>query len=347
MKMFAKVAAATGPFLCLSLSPALAEGTVAVASYGGAYQEALKKAFYDPTAKDLGITINDYTLSSIADIRTQVKAGAVQWDVVELYSGQCQQAANEGLTEPLDYKVINADGIPKNLVQSHWVGFTAYSTVLAWNKETYGKNPPKDWADFWDSKKFPGTRSLGGFGLDQNAEIALMADGVKKDDLYPIDQDRALKKLAEIKPHVDAWWTSGAQAAQLASSQEADMLAIWVARIQAVIKDGAPYAFTYNQAVMDVECLVVPKGAPHKELAMKVINDFISPQMQAELPKYVAYGPMNQKAYEGGKIAPELAEHANTSPTNLAMQVVLNKAYWAEHGQAAQEKWDKFLQQSK
>ena len=69
--------------------------------------------------------------AGISDVRTQVKSGAIQWDIVELYGGQCQQAAAEGLVEPLDYSVINADGVPKDLADPHWIGFTAYSTVLA------------------------------------------------------------------------------------------------------------------------------------------------------------------------------------------------------------------------
>lgn len=329
----------------VAVVPASAQESLAVASYGGAYQEALRKAFYDPTEKLLGIEVRDYTLSSIADIRTQVKAGAVQWDVVELYSGQCQQAADEGLIEPLDYSVINTDGIPDELVQSHWVGFTAYSTVLAWNKDVYGDNPPKNWADFWDTEKFPGTRSLSGYGPSTNAEIALMADGVAKDQLFPLDLDRAFAKLEELKPDVVAWWTSGAQAGQLALNEEADMLSIWVARIEAAIEEGAPYDFTYEQAILDVECLVVPVGAKNKDLAMKAINAFLSPELQANLPQYVSYGPVNRKAYETGKITPDLIEGANTAPENLAKQVIQDKVYWAEHGQAAQERWDAFLQQ--
>lgn len=326
-----------------SAAPAVAQDTVTVASYGGAYQEALRKAFYTPTEKKLGITVKDYTLTSIADIRTQVKAGAVQWDVVELYSGQCQQAANEGLIEPLDYKVVtNTKGIPQDLVKEYWVGFTAYSSVLAWNTKVY-KDPPKSWADFWDTKKFPGTRALGGYGLSTTAEMALLADGVAADKLYPIDQDRALKKLTEIRPAITAWWTSGAQAAQLAQSEEADMLSIWVARIEAAIKQGAPYDFTYNQAIMDIECLVVPKGAPHKDLAMKTINSFLDPQLQADLLNYVPYGPVNQDAYETGKISKEKMDRANTSPGNYKKQVVQNKEYWAAHGQQSQERWDKFI----
>lgn len=319
--------------------------SVGVASYGGAYQEALRKAFYTPTEQALGVKINEFTLSSIADIRTQVNANAVEWDVVELYSGQCQQAANEGLLEPLDYNVIkNTGGISKDLVNPHWVGFTAYSTVLAWNKDVYGQNPPKSWADFWNLEDFPGTRALSGYGLSTNAEIALLADGVPMDQIYPIDVDRALNKLAEIKDET-IWWQSGAQAAQLAQSGEADMLAIWVARIEAAIAEGAPYDFTYNEGVIDVECLVVPKGAPNKEAAMRVINSFLDPQLQADLPKYVSYGPINQDAYKTGKITPEQVAKANTSPENLAKQLVQDKPWWAENGQATQERWDAFLQQ--
>jgi putative spermidine/putrescine transport system substrate-binding protein len=348
MRTFSKMAMGAALLLCAAMttSHVFAQDTLNVASYGGAYQDALRKAFYEPTAKALGITIKEDTLSGLADIRAQVKANAVQWDVTELYSGLCQQAADEGLLEPLDYKVINASGLPKDAIASHWIGFTAYSTVLAYNTNVYKDNPPKDWADFWDTEKFPGTRALNGYGLSTLAEIALMADGVTKDKLYPIDQDRVFKKLAEIKPQVVAWWSSGAQSAQLVTSGEADMISIWASRIEDAIKQGAPYAFTYNQGVMDVGCLVVPKGAPHKELAMKAINLFVSPALQAELPKYIPYGPMNFDAYSVGSISPETAANLNTSPENLDKQVVENKAYWSKNSQKAQESWDNFIQKS-
>jgi putative spermidine/putrescine transport system substrate-binding protein len=339
-----KFAAALMAASLIGVTPVIAADSIAVASYGGAYQDALRKAFYEPTAKALGIEIKEFTLSGLSDVRTQVKANAVQWDVVELYAGQCQQAANEGLIEPLDYSVIHTDGVPAELVQSHWVGFTAYSTVLAWNTNVYGNNPPKNWADFWDLKKFPGTRAMSGYGPTGNAEMALMADGVAKDRLYPLDLDRAFAKFKEIKADT-VLWNSGAQAAQLASSQEADMLSIWVARIDAAIKDGAPYDFTYEQGIIDIECLVVPKGSKNKELAMKVINEFLKADLQADLPKYVPYGPVNQKAYETGKITPDMLKNANSTPENWAKQIVMNKAYWAEHGQSAQERWDAFTQE--
>lgn len=324
---------------------ALAKDFLAVASYGGAYQEALRKAHYTPTEEALGIEIKEYTLSGIGDVRAQVQAGAVEWDVVELYGGQCEQAAREGLTMALDYKVIDADGIPPELIKPNWVGYTAYSTVLAYNKNVYGDNPPKSWADFWDVEKFPGTRALSGYGLSTNAEFAMMAAGVKIADMYPIDMEKAIAKLREIKPHITVWWQSGSQAMQLAQSEEVDMLSIWIARIDAAIKEGAPYAYDYNQALLDVECLVVPKGAKNPELAMKAINLFVSPDLQANLPQYVNYGPVNQKAFATGKITPEQAAKSNSSPDNLKNQIIQQKAFWTDNGQKGQEMWDKFMQE--
>ena len=56
-------------------------------------------------------------------------------------------------------------------------------------------------------------------------EIALMADGVAPKDLYPLDLDRAFRKLDEIKDHIAVWWTGGAQSTQLLESGEVDMIA--------------------------------------------------------------------------------------------------------------------------
>src|SRR5262245_42216115 len=99
MRSFLAAAFAVSSTLTLAVAiPALAEDSVSFASWGGIYQDAERKAFLEPTAKELGITIKDFTESEgLADIRTQVKAGAIQWDIAEFYGGQCQQAADEGL----------------------------------------------------------------------------------------------------------------------------------------------------------------------------------------------------------------------------------------------------------
>ena len=331
---------------CSAALPSFAE-TVSYASYGGAYQEGVRKAILDHLPADHGMDVVDYTLQGgISDVRTKVKGGANTIDVAELYGGYCDMAADEGLLEKLDYSMIpNAAGIPENLKHEYWIGFTAYSTVMAYNTEVYKDNPPKSWADFFDTEKFPGPRAILGYSAQTTLEIALMADGVPKDQIYPLDEDRAFAMMEKLKPNIAVYWDSGAQSTQLATSQEVDMLTIWAARIEAAIKEGAPFAYTLNDAVLDVECLVVPKGSPNPTGAMKLVNHLIDPHYQANLPDFIPYGPMNQDAFKMGLITPEKAATIVTSSENLQKQLVTDMTYWFKNAARIQERWDQFKAQ--
>jgi putative spermidine/putrescine transport system substrate-binding protein len=333
--------------LLLSLAaalPASAQTTITFASFGGAYQAAQRKALLDPIEKLLNITIKEDTLTGIADVRAQVGANAVKWDVADLGGASCARGSAEGLFEPLDYKVINTDGIDKAMAQKDWIGVIYYSTVIAWNTEKYGANGPQNWADFWDTKKFPGTRSLSR-GASETFEIALMADGVDPAKLYPLDVDRALKSLAKIKSSVVAWWASGAQSAQLLKDGEADIVAIWNGRAGAVIKDGAKAALTYNQGIFNIDCLVIPKGSKNAALAQKVIALMVSPDLQANIPTYIDYGPINSKAFDTGKITPAAMASINSAPANAAKQTSMNFEFWRANLTKLTERMDAFLQQ--
>ncbi len=157
--------------------------------------------------------------------------------------------------------------------------------------------------------------------------------------------DRAFAKLREIQPHVAVWWKSGAQSAQLMKDGEVDMIALWNGRIWAAINDGAHAAFTFNEGILDFDCLVVPKGAPNKELAMKTINEFIKPENQALLPRHISYGPVNAKAFETGLITPEQAAEINSAPANAKTQLVLKSAYYVGRYDRLQERFDEMIQE--
>jgi putative spermidine/putrescine transport system substrate-binding protein len=343
MPVFTTLRAAVVLSVAVTL-PAAAQTSITFASYGGAYQAAQRKALLDPIEKMMSITVKEDTLTGIADVRAQVRANAVKWDIADLGGASCARGEAEGLFEPLDYTVIKTDGIDKSMIHPHWIGVIYYSTVIAWNTQKYGQDGPKSWADFWDTKKFPGTRSLSR-GASETFEVALMADGVDPAKLYPLDVDRALKSLAKIKPNVVAWWTSGAQSAQLLKDGEADMVAIWNGRAGAVIKDGAKAAITYNQGIFNADCLVIPKGAKNVALAEKAIALMVSPDLQANIPEYIDYGPTNAKAFDTGKISAAEAAKINSSPVNAAKQTYMNFDYWRENLAKLTERMDAFLQQ--
>ena len=127
--------------------------------------------------------------------------------------------------------------------------------------------------------------------------MALIADGVPMDKLYPLDVDRAFKKLEQLKPHVLVWWSSGAQSAQVLKDGEVDMVAAWNGRIQALENEpegkGGKIKTTFNQQIIVSDSWMIPKGAPNKDLAMKAIAIMSRPEVNARISNYINYAPSN------------------------------------------------------
>lgn len=334
------------PMLALSAGAALAE-QITFVSQGGAYQEAQTKAILEPAAELLGITINqDSAPDAWPVIRTQTATGKPIWDVIDTPTKDCIRGGEQGMIEALDFsKIPNAADLPDAYKSPYSVAYEFYSSVLAYNSDKFGDKGPQSWADFWDVEKFPGTRALRNHPL-ATLEAALLADGVPKDQLYPLDVDRAFAKLEEIKPHITVWWTSGAQSAQLLADGEVDMEMAWNGRVSAVMAEGLPVDFTYNQGMLQYTSLCILKGAPNLDTAVKFINAAISADIQANFPAHIDYGPGNPKAYDTGKITPERAAEMPSAPANAAVQVLVSDTWWSSPaGEEAQKRWANFIQQ--
>ena len=82
--------------------------SVMFASWGGSFQDALRSSMLTPAAQDLGIEVKEDTTNGIQDIRTQISANAVAWDVAEMELSACETLSREGSLEPIDYKMVDA-----------------------------------------------------------------------------------------------------------------------------------------------------------------------------------------------------------------------------------------------
>lgn len=327
-------------------APASADEVVFV-SQGGAYQAAQTRAILDPAAKILGITVNqESSPDAWPVIKTQGATGAPTWDVVDTPTEDCRRGGEQGLIEKLDFsKIPNAAKMPAAYKTPYSVAYEFYSSVLAYNKKKFGNHPPQSWADFWDVKKFPGTRALRNHPL-ATLEAALMADGVPPDKLYPLDVDRAFRKLAQIKPYITVWWTSGGQSAQLLHDGEVDMEMAWNGRVTSLQKDDPDIGFTFNQGMLQNTSLCILKHAPHLATAIRFVNEAIDPKLQAHLPLEINYGPGNPEAFKTGIIPPELAKTLPSAPENAAKQALISSDWWTSPaGEAALKRWADFIQQ--
>jgi putative spermidine/putrescine transport system substrate-binding protein len=335
-----------GLFGLISIS-AKAADQITFVSQGGAYQKAQTIAILDPAAKKLGITVNQ---DSIPDawpvIKSQVASGTPTWDVVDVPTGYCLRGGDQGLIEKLDFsKIPNAAAMPEAYRNAYSVAYEFYSSVLAYSEKKYPAGAtPNSWADFWDVAKFPGRRALRNHPI-ATLEAALMADGVAPDKLYPLDVDRAFKKLEEIKPNITVWWTSGAQSAQLLNDGEVDMVMAWNGRVSALASEGAKVAFTYNQGILQSTSLCVLKGAPNLATAINFLNEAVDPVNQANLPLHIDYGPANPKAFNTGVVTPARAAQLPSAPENASKQALMSYAWWSSPaGEAAEKRWVAFMQ---
>lgn len=324
-----------------------ADKSVTIASWGGSYQEAQSKALFEPAAAKTGIVVKQETYGGMSDVRLQVTSGAVSLDIVASGSGSAARAGAEGLLEPLDYSVIDVSTFYPTLKSEFCVGGDVFSTVYAWNTETYGDAGPQNWAEFFDVEKFPGKRAYRN-KVAGALEPAIMADGVAPEDVYKaLDSEegieRALDKIRELKPHIDVFWSSGAQHAQLMKDGEVDMTTGWNGRFDNAAKDGAQVKYSFNQALLDYDCFAIPKGAPNKDVAMAFLAEISKAEYQDDLPKYITYGPTNKAAYDTGVISAEVAASLPSSPANAAMQMPVSLEWYAKWETIAAEMYQEML----
>jgi putative spermidine/putrescine transport system substrate-binding protein len=337
-RLFLSLLIAAAP---VAIAQAQAQESINYITAGGVYLENIQEAFLDPIGEKLNVTWNIETNDADTPVRIQVQSGAVTTNIVEFGAATCAQGAKEGFYERLDFSVIDNTDLAPGSFSDYYVGSTVYSIVIAWNPATVTQ-APQSWADFWDVERFPGKRAL---RKDPRAtlEAALLADGVAMEDLYPLDLDRAFAKLREIKPHITAWWSSGAESQQMLRDGGIDMMAMYNARVESVISDGGSADYTFNGGLMDFGCWAIVKGSDKVDLSMRILAEFVKPEYQADMTVLSNYGAANTRIVETGKISDDILAKIPTSPENLAGQGFLSPDWWAENGAEAKERFDQLL----
>ena len=339
-RMFLKVAAALG------IAPAIpgiageaeaAANELVICNYGGAAAEAFKTSFGAAFEKATGIKfVIDGSGPSTAKIRAMVQAKAVVWDVCDTATTATILLGKGGFLEPIDYSIVDKSKIIPGFAFEFGVANYTYSYVNAYNTDVI-KDPPKSWADFFDVKKYPGMRTMSKMPGGQ-LESALLADGVPADKLFPLDVDRALKKIKAIRDHV-IFWESGAQSQQLFRDKEVVMGNIWHTRAWLVKSEmkGA-LDWSWNQAILNASAWNIPKGNPAGAAAA---NKFVAmtqdPAQQAQLFKMMANGPVNVAA--SALVPDDMKKYDPGQPENMKAQIATNAEWWAANSDAVTDRW--------
>lgn len=341
---------AAGFAIAIALAmPVKAEEQIVVVGWGGVWQDAYRKALFEPFAKETGIKVVEEEFGGeYAKLTSQIEAGNIVWDAAAFESPQVIQGCDEGAFVKLDWDAMG--GRDKQIdYAAHDCGIASdiWSTVMAYDGDKL-PNGPKSWADFWDVEKFPGKR-----GMYKDArisiEVALAADGVSREEMYkvlsgPDGMDRAFKKLDELKPHI-LWSESAADGMQRLLAGDVVMTVNFNARVTGAARENNRNLVIPWEAGFWVgtDYWVQIAGGPNPEAAKKFLAFYARPEVQAELTKHLDYGTPTLASYD--LMADEIKARLPTSPDKQAYAAVYSDEFWVEHQAEATERFNAWAAQ--
>ncbi len=335
---------------------------ITVVSWGGAYTKSQVEAYHKPWNAKTGNTVlsEDYS-GGLAEIKSQVEAGNVTWDLVDVELSDAIRGCDEGLLETIDPSILPdapdgtkamEDFIPGSITECA-IPTIVWSTIVAYDTSKM-PNGPTTIGDFFDTAKFPGKRGLRK-GPKANLEMALAADGVAAADVYdvldtPEGVDRAFAKLDTIKADT-VWWEAGAQPPQLLADGEVAMTTAYNGRIfNAVAAEDKPFGIVWDAQIFDLDLWVMPKGAPNKDAAMDFIAFSTATEQLAAQASYISYGPARRSSAPlVGSYAtkPDLAmgPQMPTAPENFKTAIQNDFEFWADNQDELNERFNAWLAQ--
>jgi putative spermidine/putrescine transport system substrate-binding protein len=301
---------------------------------GGASGDSIQVGYIDPLKAKTGINVVRESPSSLGKLRALVESGQTTTTLFELGSSVMVQAKKLGLIEKIDWDAVKPAAMFPEAKNEYGFGYQYFSTIMAWKA---GQKEPKNWAEFFDTKAFPGKRCLPDYP-HYCLGFAAQAAGVPIDKLFPLDVDLAFKKLNELKKDVSVWWKAGAQPPQLLKDNEVQYVICWSGR---VVGDPA-FGMNFAGGKADLSYFGIVKNSKpdDKAAAYKLLHEMSLPENQAKAAGVISYtGPSPE-------LDPLLPKDKlwqfPTSKQNKAVQYFEDAEWWAANGEAVNKKWEAF-----
>lgn len=297
---------------------------------GGTSGESIEIAYGRPFTEVTGVKLMREQPPSLGKLKAMVKSGNVTADLMELSGPGVETARAQGLLDDLDWDLIDPEEMSPEARLPYAFGYQYFALFLASMPDA---RPVNSWQEFWDTERQPGRRAIPAYAR-YALPLALLADGVAPDELYPLDIDRALASIDRIKDDL-ILWEAASQTPQLLTSKEAVYVATWDNVFE---EDG--FFVNFAPGIWDVAYFVMPKGAPNPELAMKLLHEMSKVENQARAAEVAPIaGP-----------SPTIMDHLDasivakmpTSPELRKTQASSDRMWWAEHGEEAERRWSEY-----
>jgi putative spermidine/putrescine transport system substrate-binding protein len=317
------------------------KGPLIFLTWGGSFGKAVRAGFSDPFTRQTGIEVKDVTPFSYGKVQTAMTSGNPEHYDLFWFDDEVEpfRAGKAGWLEKINYNWLpNASKVVAD-VKTPW-GVCPYigTYQMIYRTDTFKSKVPRSWADFWNTKDFPGPRSFGTW-VGGVLEAALLADGVATDKLYPLDVNRAFKKLDQIKSGIRVFHDTQQtqQIHQMVDQGDVAMLLSWGGTFAEQAVAGKPVNVVYNQGFYFSPLVGIAKGTKSLKAAHDYLNTFFDPA--AELV-FLSGGFLDTPAApEAYQKMPEPGKSA-TAGAHLKEMVHLNPSYYVDHEAELQQRYD-------
>lgn len=303
-------------------------------NWGGEPAKAYKAIFGPPFKSDTGVDLTiDGSGPVPGKIRAMVEAKNTAWDLCDTDVYRAIALGKAGLLEKIDYSIVERGKVRPDWAVEYGIAGYAWSWVRVWKKDVFGAEGPKTWADIWDTKRYPGKRAF--YKAFQNScEVALLADGVAPDQLYPLDIARAARKLKQLGDDLVLYSSLAESQRAFAAGEFTVGTGLHTRMSMAVADSGGKLGFDFRDSMYCNGAWIIPKGNPAgPELASKLIRVTQRPEVQLALFRQINSAPVNPDAL--AMVPAELRRLNPSDPDNLKIAFVRDEAYYAANAETA------------
>ena len=310
--------------------------TLVVTGYGGRWSEVMKKALVEPFEKKHGVKVEVVTGITTEWVAKLLAAGPDNppYDVVFGNEPAFPIPRERGFFEKRNETL--APNI-KNLYPKALIGDTSLAMFwgrigLAYRTDS-GIKKPTSWKDFWD-EAYAGKRATYVIGNTLGINFLFMTSKLFGKDYFDIDAGLAAIKRAQPKL-VDFTGTMQKQLEQ----KEVVIAVLHDGDTYDLQKRGIPVdwvAPSEGQPILD-QIVQVTRGSKHKELAWKLIDAYLSPEVQLAFATELFWSPTNKTV----KVPADVAKKIISGPADVDKLVLFDWAQVAKQRPLWTEKWNK------
>lgn len=327
-----------------------------VGTWGGAYEEAQRKALFDPFTSRTGVEVKTVALDNALATLRGAAEGEGHVAVLDLPDTDADAACAARLLEPLDVAFFDRGDPASDVKSSDFIASptpcgipaTITSEVMVYARDAFGAKTPARVTDLFDTTNFPGPRALKRDAMG-TFEWALLADGVTPGEIYnvlgtPKGVRRVFAKLDSIRD-VTRWWDRGDVPLTWLARGEIVMSAAYAPwAYQAIVGEHLPLTIVWSGALRTANRWVMVKGGGDDPAAREFIKFATDTQRLAEMARLTPYGAARSSAAEVAM--PEMSDYSPTTPEHLAASMPIDVKFWREQGPALRQQFETWLQAS-